>query len=193
MDPDDVDWDLDFLNYMIPGLKSEGADYEDEDYEHLLNDKGRMAGDLSDFDWEDWTMSRLKKEVRIVYWGGVSRNKIRSIGIHRQYKIRCCPECGEILRVYDGVNDSVGSYVRYIQDNRILVLAHRYSLIHSLYLRYKDFMRENDITLSDFASMMPFAVSTLKFAKNDKDITLSGPFAEPDSFFIRRQKAAYGE
>lgn len=192
VDPDDVDWDLDFLNYMIPGLKSEGADYEDEDYEHLLNDKGRMAGDLSDFDWEDWTMSRLKKEVRIVYWGGVSRNKIRTLDIDRQHKIRCCPECGEILRVFDGIHDSIGNYVRYIQDNRILVLSHQYALIRNLYLRYKDFMRENDITPSDFAEMIPFAISTLQFARNDKDITVSGPFAEPDSFFLRRQKAAYG-
>lgn len=86
---------------------------------------------------------RLSKELRVRQWGGVARNRMRTLGIHRQYKIRVCKECGEMLRTYEGSNDSIGSYVRYIQDNQIFALAHNFDFAYSAYLRYKDdLMRE---------------------------------------------------
>lgn len=49
------------------------------------------------------------------------------------------------------------------------------------------------LSLSDFASMVPFAVSTLEILPQNSDLVMSGPFEEPDEYFLRRQKAAFGE
>jgi hypothetical protein len=192
VDPDTVDWELDFLDHMIPGIKSPGAHYTEKDYEKLSNGKGRLVGDMSDIDWEKWTTDRLSRELRVRQWGGVARNKMRTLGIHRQYKIRVCKECGEILRTYEGSNDSIGNYVRYIQDNQIFTLAHNFDLAYTAYLRYKDDLMRDGLSLSDFASMVPFAVSTLEILPQNSDLVMSGPFEEPDEYFLRRQKAAFG-
>lgn len=136
---------------------------------------------------------RLSKELRVRQWGGVARNRMRTLGIHRQYKIRVCKECGEMLRTYEGSNDSIGSYVRYIQDNQIFALAHNFDFAYSAYLRYKDDLMREHLTLSDFASAVPFAVSTLEILPQNDDLIMSGPFEEPDEFFLRRQAAAFGE
>ncbi len=156
-DPDSVDWDTDFLDRMIPGIKSPGASYIEKDYDDFGNGKGRL------------------------------------LGIHRQYKIRVCKECGEILRTYEGSNDSVGNYVRYIQDNQIFTLAHNFDLAYSAYLRYKDDLMREYLSLSDFASIVPFAVSTLEILPQNNDLVMSCPFEEPDEFFFRRQVAAFGD
>ncbi|MBE6522073.1 MAG: hypothetical protein E7Z62_02950 [Thermoplasmata archaeon] len=191
-DPEDVDWTEDILNYMIPGIKSPKARYSEQDYEEQFFGKGRMSGDI-DIDWEDWTQQRLMAKLRARQWGGISKNKIRLIGYDRQYKIRVCKECGEIIRTYEGDDDTIGSYVRYIQDNPVLCLAHQFDLAQSSYLRYKDDLRSAKLTITDFAKFTPFAVSSLEFMPQNKDLVMGGPFAEPDEYFLSRQRAAYGE
>lgn len=193
-DPDEVDWDLDFLDHMIPGLKSSGASYRDSDHEDRIEGKGRMVGDISDIDWTDWAKDRLTAELRIRYWGGVSRNNIRTIGFHRQYRIRVCKECGELLRTYDGIDDSQGSYVRYIQDNPVMAFSRDYDTVQSSYLGFKDRLRSEGLTIVDFAAMIPFAVSSLELGLPDNgDLVTAGPFEEPDQYFLRRQEMAIGE
>lgn len=44
-----------------------------------------------------------------------------------------------------------------------------------------------------FLSVVPFAVSTLEILSQNNDLVMSGPFEEPDAFFLRRQAAAFGE
>ncbi len=193
VDPSTVDWETDFLDHMIPGIKSPGACYTERDYENLADGKGRLVGDISDIKWEKWTEGRLSRELRVRQWGGVARNRMRTLGIHRQYKIRVCKECGVMLRTYEGSNDSIGSYVRYIQDNQIFALAHNFDFAYSAYLRYKDDLMKEHLTLSDFASVVPFAVSTLEILPQNNDLIMSGPFEEPDEFFLRRQAVAFGE
>ena len=111
---------------MVPGIKSPGAEYGEKDYEEQSEGRGRMCGDLSEMDWEKWAEGRPSRDTRIRYWGGVARNRIRLVGIHRQYKIRVCWECGEILRTYEGAGGPIGSYVRYIQDNPTLSFAEHF-------------------------------------------------------------------
>ena len=96
------------------------------------------------------------------------------------------------LRIYEGFNDPIGNYVRYIQDNPVVCFAHDYDVVITAYLKYKDKLREARLTLSDFSSSVPFAVSTLEFMPQNADIVVDGPFAEPDEYFLARQKAAYG-
>ena len=52
--PEDVDWDLDILDYMVSGIKSPEANYTEKDYEEQSEGKGRMCGDLSGMDWTKW-------------------------------------------------------------------------------------------------------------------------------------------
>jgi len=190
-DPDDIDWFEETMNLMIPGVKSGKGKYKDKDYEDEFNGKGRMVGDLSGVDWDQWVEKKLLLKTRLREWGGIGRNKIKRIGIHRQYKIRRCSECGELLRVYEGVHDSIGNYVRYIQDNEIVCFAQHYSVVMTTYLQFKERLKANDQTLTDFAKSIPFAVSDLEFIPQNNDLVMSGPFAEPDSYFISRQARAY--
>jgi hypothetical protein len=115
------------------------------------------------------------------------------VGIHRQYKIRVCQECGEMLRTYEGADDPVGNYVRYVQDNPILSFAEHFEQVKTVYLRFKADLRAEGMTLSDFSSLTPFAVSTLELGlPSGCDLVMGGPFQEPDQYFLRRQIEAFG-
>ncbi|MBR4685489.1 MAG: hypothetical protein IKP04_03060 [Candidatus Methanomethylophilaceae archaeon] len=192
-DPDDVDWAEAVVDYMLPGHKKGKSSYSNRDYDQLSQGKGRMVGDISGMDWEQWTMDRLTRDTRLRYWGGVARNKIKVVTIHRQYKVRICKECGHLLRVYEGSEDLEGHYVRYIQDNQILCFAHDFTTVRNFFLKYKEQMKQEDLTPSDVARMMPCAVSTLELFPDNGDLVMDGPFDEPDEKFIRRQESAYGE
>ena len=58
--------------------------------------------------------------------------------------------------------------------------------------RSKGCFKAGGHTLTDFAKSTPFAVSDLQLTKQNSDLVVSGPFSEPDSFFLRRQARAYG-
>ena len=62
-----------------------------------------------------------------------------------------------------------------------------------MYLRFKDDLRAEGMTLSDFSSLTPFTVSTLELGlPSGRDFVMDGPFQEPDEYFLRRQSAAFG-
>lgn len=192
-DPDDIDWDLKVLDMLIPGLQSPGATYTEEDYGRKGENKGRMVGDISDIDWTEWTMRQLSTEFKIRYWGGASRRNIRTLGIYRQYKIRVCKECGELLRVYDGTQDTIGAYVRYIRDDPVVVFAEDFDLVRTVFQRFKSELRDRDLTIADFSRLCPLTVCTLDLGlPTDNDLTMKDPFEEPDEYFLRRQRRAFG-
>ncbi len=97
-----------------------------------------------------------------------------------------------MLRTYEGADDSIGGYVRYIQDNPILAIVEHFEQVKTVYLRYKEDLRRDGMTLTDYASLIPFAVSTLYFGlPSGCDLVMDGPFEEPDEYFIRRQIEAF--
>ena len=62
----------------------------------------------------------------------------------------------------------------------------------TVYLRFKDDLRAEGMTLSDFSSLIPFAVSTLELGlPSGRDLVMDGPFQEPDDYFINRQRRAF--
>ena len=150
-----------------------------------------MAGELSDIDWEGWVQRKLFRRTRLWEWGGIGRDRIKRLGKHRLYRIRRCSECGELLRVYDGIHDIQGNYVRYIQDVEVCCFAQHHSVVMTAYLQFKDRLKENGQTLTDFAKSIPFAISDLELTKQNNNLVMSGPFAEPDSFFLKRQRKAF--
>ncbi|MBR4685947.1 MAG: hypothetical protein IKP04_05400 [Candidatus Methanomethylophilaceae archaeon] len=192
-DPADVDWDLDILDHLIPGLKSKGATYNEKDYENLSAGRGRMAGDLSDMDWEQWTMDRLGGDIRCRYWGALSKGKLKTLGKDKKYMYRRCKECGALLRTYDGSHDHVGEPVRYINHVEVKVPAPQFALVKSEYNRLKDQMKEEDMDIIAFAKQIPCAVSTLELdlPRND-DLEADGPFDRPDEYYLKRQRKAFG-
>lgn len=109
---------------------------------------------------------------------------------YRQYRIRVCRECGSFLRVYNGFGDRVGDYVRYIVDNPIMCFARNAAQVRSFFLRYKASLPEQGMTVADLTRMIPLAVSPLEYREDNGDIVVSGPFVEPDSFFLDRQRRA---
>ena len=52
--------------------------------------------------------------------------------------------------------------MRYIQDNPILSFAEHFEQVKTVYLRFKDDLKTEGMTLSDFSSLTPFSVSTLE-------------------------------
>ena len=46
--------------------------------------------------------------------------------------------------------------------------------------------------LEDLIRMVPVAVTAFEFENECIDLVMPGPFAEPDSFFIERQRRAGG-
>lgn len=199
--PEDVDWDLDILNHLIPGLKSEGADYREDDYVRKGDGRGRLIGDISDIDWIEWTKSRLKKEVRIRYFGGCAQRSFRSLGTSKRYRIRTCRECGALLRTYDGLTDEIGDYVRYIRIEQAFCFTEDYNRVISEFLRFKSTFAggshpdsvKSSADATAFAMASDLAISTEEYLPSNDDIEVSGPFDEPDSFFLNRQRRAFGE
>ncbi len=193
-DPDDIDWDLEVLNHLIPGIKSKDADYSEDDWSRKGENRGKMVGEVTGIDWEDWPMQRLTGKFRLRYWGATSCGNIRTLDIVRQYRIRVCKECGTPLRTYDGSDDTEGSYVRYIQDDPVVVFRENYDRAKEVLDEFMPRFREEGLTATDFAKASNFAVSTLELPtpKND-DLVMSGPFAEPDEYFTSKQEIAYGE
>ena len=55
-----------------------------------------------------------------------------------------------------------------------------------------DDLRSAKLTITDFAKFTPFAVSSLEFMPQNKDLVMNGPFTEPDEYFLSRQRA-YGK
>ncbi|MBR6203940.1 MAG: hypothetical protein IKQ60_02605 [Candidatus Methanomethylophilaceae archaeon] len=63
----------------------------------------------------------------------------------------------------------------------------------TVYLRFKDDLRSEGMSISDFSSLTPFTVSTLELGlPSGRDLVMDGPFQEPDEYFISRQKIAFG-
>ena len=192
-DPDEIDWDLKVLDMLVPGLLSPGAFYTERDYYEKGEGKGRMLGDLSGVDWEQWTMRSLAVEFKIRYWGGASKRNIRTLGVYRQYKIRVCRECHRILRTYDGYHDCTGSYIRYIRDDPVVVFAEDFELVKAVFQSFKSRLREEHLTIVDFSRMCPMTLCTLDLGlPMDEDLVMAGPFEEPDEYFLRRQREAFG-
>lgn len=192
-DPDGVDWDLKVLDRFVPGLRSPGADFTEKDWQEAAEGKGRICGSFDGVDWTEWTMDELSREVRTRYWGGVARGEIVEVARWRQYKVRVCRECGTPLRTYEGCCDTAGSLVRYIRDCPVVCFAHHAQLVRAVFLRYKDRLRAGDTDLETLARAVPVLVSDLELGLPETpDLVLSGPFAEPDAYFLQRQQAAFG-
>ena len=152
-----------------------------------------MLGDLSGVDWEQWTMKALAVEFKIRYWGGASKRNIRTLGVYRQYKIRVCKECHKLLRTYDGHHDCVGTYIRYIRDDPVVVFAEDFELVRNVFQSFKSRLRDENLTIADFSRMCPLTVCTLDLGlPGDDDLVMADPFEEPDEYFLRRQREAFG-
>ena len=82
----------------------------------------------------------------------------------------------------------------YIQDNPVLSFAEHFEQVKTVYLRFKDDLRAEGMTLSDFSILTPFTVSTLELGlPSGRDVVMDGPFQEPDEHFLRRQRVTFGE
>ena len=189
---EDVNWDLDFLDHMIPGIKSKDATYTEQDYENLSAGKGRMVGDTSDIDWTEWTMKRLSGEIRCRYWGALSKGKLKTLAKDKKYMYRKCKECGQLLRTFDGTHDHIGEPVRYIKHVEVKVPAPQFFLVEREYNRLKDQMKEEDMDIAAFAKQISCAVSTLELdlPRND-DVEADGPFDRPDEYYLNKQRKAF--
>ena len=96
-------------------------------------------------------------------------------------------------KTYDGHHDCVGTYIRYIRDDPVVVFAEDFELVKAVFQSFKSKLREQHLTLVDFSRMCPLAQCTLDLGlPMDEDLVMAGPFEEPDEYFFRRQREAFG-
>ena len=183
-DVSETDWEWKLLNHFHPVNGMTEKDIED-----LMNNKGRTVGDLSDIDWLEWTKESLVQEVRMRYWGGVALNKIRLVGELRRYRMRVCSECQDILKIYDGFDDNVGYYARYIEDVGVYAFSKDVLRVKTYFLKCKAELKKEGANILDFASLIPLAVSDLELGLLDNgDLIFVSKFDEPEEYLLNRQK-----
>ena len=123
--------------------------------------------------------------------------KIRSVRhtlrIYSRCKIHVCIGCHKFLRTFDGHHDCTGSYIRYIRDDPVVVFAQDFDLVRNIFQSFKSRFRDEHLTIVDFSRMCPLTLCTLDLGlPMDDDLVMAGPFEEPDEYFLRRQREAFG-
>lgn len=75
----------------------------------------------------------------------------------------------------------------------ILVFAEDFDLVRNIFQSFKSRLRDESLTIVDFSRMCPLTLCTLDLGLPlDDDLVMANPFEEPDEYFLRRQKAAFG-
>ena len=67
------------------------------------------------------------------------------------------------------------------------------AIVNTIFLQYKERLRSARMDMTEFAAMIPYAVSAIEFIEPKDDLVMDSPFEEPDSYFLRRQRMAFGE
>ncbi|MDO5853586.1 MAG: hypothetical protein Q4Q62_06005 [Thermoplasmata archaeon] len=168
---DEINWDLSVLSHFIPGLMSgDDSSFSDTDWFEAGEGRGRMVGDLSEFDWVQWTMRRYTKTFNAVRtFGVVARKHIRVFDVYREDRVRLCPECGAELMIYDGFDDRDPKPSRYIHDSPIMVLAEEYDMVHAAWKHWKADLQENGVRVLDFALRLEACSTPQSMGLDDYD------------------------
>ena len=83
--------------------------------------------------------------------------------------------------------------MRYICDIKVRAFARDIDIVRTIFLQYKERLRSARMDMTELAAMIPYAVSAVEFTEPNDDLVMDGPFEEPDSYFLRRQRMAFGE
>ena len=134
-DVTEVDYDLRFLNHMLPGLSEDSPSvkrmfsYTDEDLSDRVLGKGRMVGDVSGIDWFSFARDPLSYQTRMTYFGLASQRNIRTVTVERENRTRVCRECGRPLEVYNGLCSVHGEQASFTFDNTIRAFSKDYDIV----------------------------------------------------------------
>lgn len=176
-DVSEVDYDMRFLSWMLPGLTDDdyrsgsppnglyGAAsgrpfrYSEDDYSRLGEGKGRMAGDLSDMDWLDFAMRPLSYDLRQVYFGELAQRNLRSVSVETEYRTRPCPICGDDLNVYSGMCDLHGEPSGYRAENTFHTFGEHYPLVRDVLKEMESDLRDGGVKLGEVSPEVALIVS----------------------------------
>lgn len=176
--PEDIDWDMKFLEYMFPGLyddydkskhfveingcriKNDIYRWTDEDIDLRSRGKGRMCGDLGGLDWLEWTKDKLHKGFNITYFGEVNQNNFRKITIEKEIRTRQCKECGATLNIYSGLCDIHGEQAKYTFENEVKSFKRDAPIVRQAWETLKPDLRKEHTSIAKIASKTALIVST---------------------------------
>ena len=75
----------------------------------------------------------------------------------------------------------------------MVVFAEDFELVRNIFQSFKSKLRDEGLSIADFSRMCPLAVCTLDLGlPGDDDLVMADPFEEPDEYFLRRQREAFG-
>lgn len=176
--PEDIDWNGKFMEYMFPGMsddtdrskgtviidgfdiKRDAFRWTDDDRSKQLEGKGRMCGDLSDMDWDEWVKGKMSKTFRILYFGDANQNKISTVTVEKESRTRYCTKCGSPLNVYNGLCDSRGEHSQFVFNNQVRTFRRDASYAKQQFDRLKKALRANGTSLGKLAPSTALLVTT---------------------------------
>ncbi len=176
-DVSEVDYDLRFLSYMLPGLSDDdyrssaeangtyGAGsgkmfrYTDDDILAQAEGRGRMVGDVSGLDWLKFTMDPLCYATRLTYFGLTSQRKLRTIATETEYRTRYCRICNSPLNVYSGLCDVHGEQSLFLHRNTIKTFSEHYDTVKHAINELKDDLKDSKIKLGTISPDTSLIVS----------------------------------
>lgn len=176
--PEEVDWDLKFMEYMFPGLYDDynkSKHYEDVGGYRIRKDvfrwndndlylhtqgKGRMCGDISAMEWVEWTKDKLHTSFNISYFGEANQNNFRRVAVEKDRRTRVCKECGAPLNVYTGLCDIHGDPAQYTFENTVRTFKRHHPQVKQALQRLDPELRANRTTIGRIAPKTALIVSS---------------------------------
>ena len=174
-DADDTDYDLRFLNHMLPGLtdcsgtKEEESmfRYTDDDRVDMVAGKGRMVGDISGIDWIEFTKKPLFSATRITYFGKASKRNLVTVANEREYRTRLCRECGQPLNIYTGLCDVHGKATTFLYDNRIKAFREDSDDVKAAIDEIREELRSDGLSLGSISGDVALMVARDEVSQSD--------------------------
>ena len=176
--PEEVDWDLKFMEHMFPGLYDDydkSKQYKEMDGFRIRKDvfrwddndlylqsqgKGRMCGDISSMDWIGWTKDKLHRSFNISYFGEANQNNFRRVAIEKDRRTRVCRQCGAPLNIYSGLCDIHGDPAQYTFENTIRTFKRHHTQVKQAIEQLQPQLRANRTTIGRITPKTALLVSS---------------------------------
>ncbi|MBQ3685514.1 MAG: hypothetical protein II933_03885 [Candidatus Methanomethylophilaceae archaeon] len=175
--PTSDDYTSKILNYYLPGLNSNddtGQDaskrrmfrYTEEDQADEVLGKGRMVGEIGNFDWLGYAMEPQFSQISDNYFGVLANNMIKTVDRESYRVTRTCTQCGGTLNVYSGICDQCGEATSHIFENKVRAFARDAPHVKEVLPGLKDSLRIDGCTMGDLTPDVAMIVSDKEVMDN---------------------------
>lgn len=156
----DVDWDDAVNDLVIPAEAGRGRVKVARTITPMMvyGDGWRRSNfwteHLDEFDWLKWTKARTEGSFQSYrVFGAVTRQRV--LGRYKERVPRLCPDCGQPIGRFEGIDSPTYEPVMYDRRSTIRVMRDDYDLVRSELSRIEERLRLEGRTALDFAMSVP--------------------------------------